>query len=74
MDETYLDVSTTLNDRDEAVAMAARYNQIAIYDLAAQWEIDTGGTGEATGDQTTADHSRRPASETDTGQSGNNNG
>jgi len=49
MDETYLDVSTTVADRDEAVAIAARYNQIAIYDLAGRLEIETGGTGEAAG-------------------------
>ncbi len=48
--ETYLDVSTTVADRDEAVALAARYNQIAIYDLAGSSEIETGGSGEAADD------------------------
>ena len=45
--ETYLDVSTTLADRGDAITMADEYNQIAIYDLARRSEIATGGTGEA---------------------------
>lgn len=48
--ETYLDVSTTLADRGDAVMMAAEYNQIAVYDLARRSEIATGGTGEVTDD------------------------
>jgi len=50
MDETYLDVSTTLADRNDALVMAAEYNQIAVYDLGGRSEIKTGGTGEATKD------------------------
>ena len=50
MDETYLDVSTTLADEENAIMMAAEYNQIAIYDLAGHLEIETGGTGEVTDD------------------------
>ena len=45
-DITYLDITTTLPDRDEAISLATRYNQIAIYDLAGQVEIATDGTGE----------------------------
>ncbi len=43
---TYLDVSTTLPDREIALALAVQCNQIAIYDLARQEEMPTFGTGE----------------------------
>ena len=43
---TYLDITTLLSDRAEATALAQRYNQIAIYDLARQVEVLTKGTGE----------------------------
>ena len=33
-DETYLDVSTSLTEREDALTLAVRYNQIAFYDLA----------------------------------------
>ena len=45
-DSTYLDITTTLPSRTEAVSLAMQYNQIAMYDLAAQVEIATEGTGE----------------------------
>ena len=47
-DSTYLDITTTLPDRAEAITLARQYNQIAIYDLARQAEIATEGTGEET--------------------------
>jgi hypothetical protein len=43
---TYLDVSATLPDREQAILLAQQYNQIAIYDLLQKEEIETGGTGE----------------------------
>jgi hypothetical protein len=45
-DTTYLDVTATLPDREQAVALGRAYNQIAIYDLFRDEEIETGGTGE----------------------------
>ena len=44
-DETYLDISTTLPDRQQMIGLGIRYNQIAIYDLAKRVEISTGGDG-----------------------------
>jgi hypothetical protein len=41
------DVVAVLPDRETALALGRRYNQIAIYDLAAGEEIEAGGTGEA---------------------------
>lgn len=41
----YLDIVVTVPDREEAVLMGQRGNQIAIYDLEAGQEIFTGGTG-----------------------------
>ena len=49
-DETYLDVSTTLTEREDAYALAVRCNQIAFYNLAQGREIPTFGTGEYTAD------------------------
>jgi hypothetical protein len=43
---TYLDVSAMLPDREQAISLARQYNQIAIYDLLQEEEIETGGTGE----------------------------
>ena len=42
---TYLDVAATLPSRNEAMALAAQYDQIAIFGLEASDEIETGGTG-----------------------------
>jgi len=44
---TYLDLSATLPDREEAIELGRQYNQIAIFDLSTFEEIETGGTGEA---------------------------
>jgi len=44
---TYLDISATIPDRQQAIELAQRYNQIAIFDLSTFEEIGTGGTGEA---------------------------
>jgi hypothetical protein len=45
-DTTYIDITATLPDRQLAVSLGWQYNQIAVYDLAAEEEIDTGGSGE----------------------------
>lgn len=45
---TYFDAPTHVIDRDEAIALAQRHNQIAIWDCAANTSIPTGGTGETT--------------------------
>jgi len=42
---TYLDISATLSDKAQAVALGKKYNQISIFDLEAMTEIATGGTG-----------------------------
>jgi hypothetical protein len=44
---TYLDISATIPDRQQAIELGRQYNQIAIFDLSTFEEIDTGGTGEA---------------------------
>ncbi len=44
-DVTYRDISATLPSRREAMALALQYDQIAIFDLLAIDEIETGGTG-----------------------------
>lgn len=46
LEAIYLDVSATLPDQQEAIALGERYNQEAIYDLARDEVIDTGGSGE----------------------------
>ncbi len=46
IDAVYLDVSAALPDRSEAVSLGEWYNQEAIYDLARDEIIDTGGSGE----------------------------
>jgi hypothetical protein len=43
---TYLDVSATIPDRQQAIELGQQYNQIAIFDLSTFEEISTGGTGE----------------------------
>jgi hypothetical protein len=45
-DLTCLDVTAILPNRDQAIELARRYNQIAIYDLLRGEEILTGGTGD----------------------------
>jgi hypothetical protein len=45
-DTTYLDVTATLPDREQAITLGRQYNQIAVYDLLHEEEIATGGTGE----------------------------
>lgn len=42
---TYCDVVALLPSEQEATALAVRYDQIAIFDLHALTEIETGGTG-----------------------------
>ncbi len=49
-DETYLDVSTALPEREDAFTLAVRCNQIAFYDLAQGEAILTFGRGENTVD------------------------
>ncbi|MHB8994319.1 MAG: hypothetical protein ACYC63_03605 [Armatimonadota bacterium] len=44
---TYLDISATLPDKAQAVALGKKYNQISIFDLAAMTDIPTGGTGKS---------------------------
>ena len=43
---TYLDVSTALPDRAQALALGQQYNQRSVFDLAQMTNIDLGGTGE----------------------------
>lgn len=45
-DTHYLDISAVLPDRDQAIDLARKYNQKAIFDLQKLEEIPTGGTGE----------------------------
>lgn len=47
---TYRDIVAILPDRQEAIALALRYDQIAIYDLHNLTEIETGGTGNTPAD------------------------
>jgi len=49
LNSVYLDISATLPDRLEAVSLGEWYNQEAIYDLAGNEVIDTGGSGEDRG-------------------------
>ena len=48
-DITYLDITTLVVEREEAIRLASRYNQVAIHDLKQQVEIRTDGTGEEVG-------------------------
>jgi hypothetical protein len=43
---TYIDVSATLADLAESIALGRQYNQVAIYDLYGEQVIPIGGTGE----------------------------
>jgi hypothetical protein len=45
-DATYLDICIVTEDKSEAIRLAITYNQIAIYSLANDTEINIGGTGE----------------------------
>jgi hypothetical protein len=45
-DRTYLDVSVTVADRDEAIRLGRRHNQKAVFSLKDGREIEIGGTGE----------------------------
>jgi hypothetical protein len=44
-DKVYLDVSHNIKDRSQAVGLGKAHNQIAIWDLKNNREINTGGTG-----------------------------
>ena len=46
----YLDIVATLPSRQEAVSLALQYDQIAIFDLEALNEVETGGTGNTPAD------------------------
>ena len=50
----YLDVVTTLEDREQAIALGKKHNQKAIFDLKNLEEIPTGGTGEIQSSKKTA--------------------
>jgi len=43
---TYLDFSVVIQDRDFAIGLGKRYNQIGIFDLEKMEYIEIGGTGE----------------------------
>lgn len=43
---TYLDISSTIRNRRQAITLGRRYNQEAVYSLATGEIIDTGGSGE----------------------------
>lgn len=45
-DQTYIDISTRVENKQEAIDLAKANNQKAIFDLESMNEIDTGGTGE----------------------------
>lgn len=45
-DQTYIDISTRTESKQEAIALGIANNQKAIFDLESMNEIDTGGTGE----------------------------
>lgn len=44
--KNYLDISAVIQDKEQAIALGKKYNQIAIFDLQKLQEIPTGGTGE----------------------------
>lgn len=44
--KVYLDIVDIVADRDEAVRLGSKRNQIAVFDLDTMSEINTGGTGE----------------------------
>ncbi len=41
----FLDISTNVQDRAEAIALGQKNNQISIYDVENGTTVDTGGTG-----------------------------
>jgi len=43
--KSYLDVNVVLQDKQKAIALGKKYNQIAIFDLATFEETNTGGNG-----------------------------
>lgn len=43
--KVFLDVSQNIMDRDEATSLGASRDQLKIWDVVNQVEIDTGGTG-----------------------------
>lgn len=43
--QTYLDVSEVQKNKEKAIELAKKYNQISIFDLKTFKEIETGGTG-----------------------------
>ncbi len=45
-DTTFLDIVAVLPDREAAIELGQQFNQIAVFDLFAGVEIETGGTGE----------------------------
>ena len=45
LDESYLDLSTALPDREQALALGRQYNQHTVFDLLRLESIDAGGTG-----------------------------
>ena len=47
-DQTYIDIATKVDNKQEAIELGKANNQKAIFDLESGTEIDTGGTGEVT--------------------------
>ena len=47
-DQTYIDIATKVENKQEAIELGKANNQKAIFDLESGTEIDTGGTGEVT--------------------------
>lgn len=45
-DRSWLDVSTAVPDREQALAWARQYNQASVFDLLQLESIETGGSGE----------------------------
>ena len=48
---TYLDVSEVQKNKEKAIEVAKKYNQISIFDLKTFKEIETGGTGKVLSDK-----------------------
>jgi protein-tyrosine phosphatase len=51
----YLDISLTISDREKAIELGKKHNQISIFDLKNFQEIPTGGTGEVQSKQAMLD-------------------
>lgn len=47
-DQTYIDITTRVENKEQAIKLGQDNNQKAIFDLESGTEIDTGGTGEST--------------------------